>query len=100
MDAMNFINILKPTHDRTSCDDSKIANGFGTASITISRSKTDDEGVVWHTEKGISFFRCQRCAMWEILFEDYPLSIDQIEYMNAGSYDAVVAAYRFRISKS
>lgn len=48
MEAIEFVNIIRPHHDRTSCDDQSIGNGF------YSR------GVEWYG-------RYTRCMYLEIL---------------------------------
>ncbi len=48
MEAIEFINIICPEHDRTSCSDSNISNGFFTRNES------------WHG-------RCKRCMYLEIL---------------------------------
>lgn len=48
MDAIEFLSIIRPEHDRTSCSDDNLANGF------YSR------GTNWHG-------RCTRCMYLEIL---------------------------------
>jgi len=48
MDTIEFINLIKPDHDRTSCSDSDTNNGF--------RSRTGDS---WHG-------RCTKCMMLQI----------------------------------
>ena len=53
MELLDFINIIKPEHDRTSCSDSDIANGF------YSRN-----GQTWHG-------RCTRCMYLEIADNGY-----------------------------
>jgi hypothetical protein len=49
MTALEFINVIRPTHDRTSCSDTSLDNGF--------YSRT---GRTWHG-------RCTRCMYLEIL---------------------------------
>lgn len=49
MDALEFLNIIAPNHDRTSCNDNQLHNGF--------RSRN---GESWHG-------RCKRCMYLEIL---------------------------------
>jgi len=48
MEAIDFINIIQPEHDRTSCDDENTNNGF--------------------FSKGTSWYgRCTRCMYLEII---------------------------------
>ena len=47
MTAEELINKIRPDHDRTTCQDDKLVNGFGSGD-------TDDD------------FRCTRCALLEI----------------------------------
>jgi hypothetical protein len=56
MTALEFINIIEPEHDRTSCSDDNISNGFWT------RSGYGDEKK-WHG-------RCTRCMYLEIINGD------------------------------
>jgi hypothetical protein len=54
METLELINIICPEHDRTSCSDENISNGFyfeDEFNTTISRSY---------------FPRCSRCALLEI----------------------------------
>jgi hypothetical protein len=46
MTTTEFINKICPEHDRTTCDDDNLSNGFGSR---------DEDG-----------FRCTRCALLEI----------------------------------
>lgn len=53
MNALEFVNIIRPEHDRTSCNDENLNNGF------YSRN-----GETWHG-------RCTRCMYLEIIKEGY-----------------------------
>lgn len=66
MTALELVNIIAPEHDRTSCDDNHINNGW--ASYTPSTGRTSP--------------RCVRCALLEIVYDgtanipdDYHLSM-------------------------
>ena len=65
MDAIEYINLTLPNHDRTSCSDNETNNGF--------YSRTGDS---WHG-------RCQRCMALEIIRgqEKIPKDFDQ-NYFN------------------
>jgi hypothetical protein len=52
MDAIEFIDIIRPEHDRTSCSDDDINNGFFTRN-----------GGDWHG-------RCTRCMYLQIIEND------------------------------
>ncbi len=52
MTAKEFINLIRPDHDRTSCSDEDISNGFYTR-----------DGEKWHG-------RCTRCLYLEIINGD------------------------------
>ncbi len=49
MTALDFINIIRPEHDRNSCSDDDVCNGFGTRN-----------GDSWHG-------RCTRCMYLQII---------------------------------
>jgi hypothetical protein len=49
MDALKFINLVVPEHDRTSCSDTDISNGFFTRNCET-----------WHG-------RCKRCMYLQVL---------------------------------
>lgn len=49
MDALEFINLICPDHDRTNCSDENISNGFFSWT-----------GYPWHG-------RCTRCMYLEII---------------------------------
>ena len=46
MDALELVNIIRPEHDRTSCDDKNLNNGF-------------------YSNSG--FTRCARCTLLQII---------------------------------
>jgi hypothetical protein len=50
---MEFVNLIRPKHDRTSCSDSKTVNGF------FSRN-----GQSWHG-------RCTRCMYLELVRDQF-----------------------------
>ena len=58
MDAKELIDILCPKHDRTSCNDENIGNGFS--------HKCDEFGNYLTTIDAEDFPRCGRCALLEI----------------------------------
>jgi hypothetical protein len=64
MEAIEFLNIILPAHDRTSCSDHDIQNGFW------SRYGYNEEGK-WQG-------RCRRCIALEIINndEDIPKEVD------------------------
>ncbi len=47
MTSNEFVDKIRPEHDRTTCDDERLVNGFGSGD-------SDDD------------FRCLRCALMEI----------------------------------
>lgn len=52
MEALDLINIIRPEHNRDSCNDHVISNGF-------------------YTSRG-GQYRCSRCALLQILeFDEY-----------------------------
>jgi len=51
MEAIDFINLIRPEHDRTSCSDEDIDNGFYSRNVDS-----------WHG-------RCTRCMYLEIIKE-------------------------------
>jgi hypothetical protein len=51
MDTIDFINIIRPEHDRTSCNDDEVENGFGTRY---------GDGKRWEG-------RCTRCMYLQII---------------------------------
>lgn len=54
MEALTLINIIRPEHNRTSCNDDDLNNGFYTARC--------------------GQYRCSRCALLQILeFDEYEL---------------------------
>lgn len=54
MDALDFINIIQPEHDRNSCSDENTENGFYSAN-----------GQTWHG-------RCVRCMFLELIKGEVP----------------------------
>lgn len=63
MEAIELLNIIRPEHDRTSCSDENIFNGF-------------------HTATGFHP-RCRRCALLQIINrdEDVPKDVDLSEVL-------------------
>lgn len=95
MTPIEFANLIKPMHCRTSCSDDNLSNGFGSTTITQTRNKTDEEGVRWATQLTLPSFRCERCAILGILDGGYRPAKPMLEYLQDGHYDAVLAAIRF-----
>lgn len=97
MKPLEFANLLKPTHCRTGCSDDNRINGFGSAEISSSKMMTDADGVRWTSEpKKLPYFRCQRCAILDILAGDEKPSQQMLDYLAASSCnDIILAAYRF-----
>jgi hypothetical protein len=64
MEALEFLNIILPEHDRTSCSDEDLQNGFW------SRRGYNDKGD-WQG-------RCRRCMSLQIIDkdEDVPKGVD------------------------
>jgi len=54
MTALEFINIIKSEHDRTSCSDEDVSNGF-----------YSHNGETWHG-------RCTRCMYLELIKGEVP----------------------------
>lgn len=55
MEARELIDLIWPEHDRTSCDDKEVQNGFGTMGL---RHKETDEL--------LANGRCFRCMVLEV----------------------------------
>lgn len=58
MTAKELIDVLCPEHNRTSCSDENIGNGFS--------HKSDEFGNYSTTIDSVDFPRCGRCALLEI----------------------------------
>jgi hypothetical protein len=59
MEAIEFLNIILPEHDRTSCDDNEIQNGFWSS--------------YGYNEEGKWQGRCRRCMALQIINKDEDL---------------------------
>lgn len=72
MDAIEFINITLPKHDRTSCSDEDVQNGFYTHTIGY-----NDGSIQWDG-------RCRRCMALQIINNDsdVPKDYDISECIN------------------
>lgn len=57
MDVLEFLDIVVPEHDRTSCNDERTENGW--------IKDVDDKGAIGHWSH-----RCRRCAALEIIRGD------------------------------
>lgn len=98
MTPLEFANILRPGHCRTTCQDNLIDNGFGTSDdIEVRAKRTDPDGTEWVAAKPRTYlsFRCTRCAILEIVNGDFEPTNDHVQYLENEGYDLVSAAIRF-----
>lgn len=69
MDAIEFLNIILPTHDKTSCHDDNLNNGFWS--------------IYGYNDLGKWYGRCRRCMALQIIKndDDVPKNADLSEIL-------------------
>lgn len=75
METKELVDLLYPEHDRTSCSDEDISNGF---------SWKYDEWSVKTDELSDKYLpRCRRCALLEIIYDEVKLTEENKEIIQS-----------------